>query len=138
MKCAEVQRHHILVVGDDADTCALYQEILEGEGFGVSYAAMAAWELAVSGTPAPDLLLLDLQFGEGTESTAFQARLSAASPTASIPVLVCSTHHTLLARWHAVLSVQGGGVLYKPFKLEALLTAVWTSVSAREMVGDGH
>jgi CheY-like chemotaxis protein len=138
VNCAEVQRHHILVVGDDSDTCVLYREILEGEGYRVSHAAMSDWQLAVCGSAAPDLILFDLEFSEGDQTADFQARLSAALPTASIPVLVCSTHHTLLASWHAELSAQGGGSLYKPFDLEALLTAVLTSVSAREKVADGR
>jgi DNA-binding response OmpR family regulator len=138
VRCADDQRHHVLVIGEDTDTCDLYQDILEGEGFRVSQAAGPDWELALSGTPPPDLIMLDLQFGENAESTDFLARLTAASPTASIPTLVCSAHHTLLASWYAQLSAQGGGILCKPFDLQALLTAVWTSVSAREMAGNGN
>jgi DNA-binding response OmpR family regulator len=139
VRYADDQRHHVLVIGDDAATCDLYRDILEGEGFCVSQAAVPDWELALAGTPRPDLIMLDLQCGENAESTAILGRLTAASPTASIPTLVCSSHHTLLASWYAQLSAKGGGTLCKPFDLQALLTAVWTSVTAREKVkvGDG-
>ena len=132
MTCTDVQRHHVFVLGEHPDTCDLYRDILEGEGYRVSHAAVAEWELTLSDTQPPCLILLDLPFSDEIAATMFLARLSAASLAAAVPLLVCSTQHTLLATWCAQLSAHGGGTLRKPFNLQELLIAVWASVTARE------
>jgi CheY-like chemotaxis protein len=111
VKGADLQSHHVVVIGDDSDLRVLSRKILEGEGCRVTVGTVPDSELAMLGTSVPDLILFDLHVGDAAASTMFLARCNAASPMGWIPLLVCSAQHTLRCRC-GILAGSGGQVVW--------------------------
>ena len=108
----------ILLIEDDADLADAIVEVLQTEGYRVSYAADGkdALDLLANGT-SPDLILLDMMMPNmnGWEFRAAQLR----DPTlARIPVIVLS------ATGERARPIDAAMVLRKPVTLETLLAAL--------------
>jgi DNA-binding NarL/FixJ family response regulator len=72
--------------------------------------------------PTPDVLVLSLQFGEGTDA-GLQAIETARRHWPGVPVLVTTAHRDLATRL-AALSAGAAGVMVKPFAAEELLQRI--------------
>lgn len=114
---------HVLAVDDDAPLGELFRELLAGEGYRVTVAAVPPSTAEVARL-RPDLLLLDLRLGGPEDGWQVIARLAGDPATASVPVVVCSADIEELGRRRAYLTTREIGVVLKPFDLDDLLTAV--------------
>ncbi|MFL5262818.1 MAG: response regulator [Anaeromyxobacteraceae bacterium] len=110
----------VLVVEDDFAIRETLRELLEDEGYEVSWASNGREALELLAHRAPRVILLDLMMPvmDGWEFRVAQQRDPA---LARIPVVVISADHGLDQKV-AALAVDGW--LAKPFELDALLTTV--------------
>ena len=113
-------RGEVLVVEDDFAIGEALRELLENEGYGVTWASNGLEALAYLRTRTPGLILLDLMMPvmDGWE---FRTAQRGDPALARVPVIVLSADHGL-ERKISDLSVQAW--LPKPFALDALLAAV--------------
>ena len=119
------QRRVVLVIEDDAQTIALYQRYLEGEGHLLIGAQTAQQAQAYLAENRPDLLLLDVML-PGTDGWLMLQELKKDSRTAAIPIVICSVlDHPELA-----LALGASSVLKKPIHPEELVRA------ARQALGE--
>ena len=110
----------VLVVEDDFAIRETLRELLEDEGYDVSWASNGQEALHVLSRRAPRVILLDLMMPvmDGWEFRHAQRQDPA---LASIPVVVISADHALE---HKVAAMAVDGWLAKPFELDALLTTL--------------
>ena len=129
-------RHKVFVVNDSPDFLSMMREVLSDEG-GYEVATLDKSEGVVREITSlpPDLLIIDILFREGRVGLAIADELAAAADTAHIPVLFC----TALSRSNIADEVwqlaeeRGHRVLFKPFDLDDLLSAV-----AQLLTGEGR
>jgi DNA-binding response OmpR family regulator len=115
----------ILVVNDTQEILELFRMFLEQE---------EGYEVILAGTPMqqvtdvehinPDLIVLDLVFGDEKTGLQMLQMLRMQRSTASIPVIVCTAALDLVREQEGYLVSQGVRVLYKPFDLDHLSTHV--------------
>jgi DNA-binding response OmpR family regulator len=115
----------ILVVNDTQEILELFRMFLEEE---------EGYEVILAGTPLqqvtdvehinPDLIVLDLVFGDEKTGLQMLQMLRMQRSTASIPVIVCTAALDLVREQEGYLVSQGVRVLYKPFDLDHLSTHV--------------
>jgi DNA-binding response OmpR family regulator len=115
----------ILVVNDTQEILELFRMFLEEE---------EGYEVILAGTPMqqvtdvehinPDLIVLDLVFGDEKTGLQMLQMLRMQRSTASIPVIVCTAALDLVREQEGYLVSQGVRVLYKPFDLDHLSTHV--------------
>jgi two-component system, OmpR family, response regulator CpxR len=110
----------VLVVEDDFAIRETLRELLEDEGYDVSWASNGREALELLAHRAPRVILLDLMMPvmDGWEFRVAQQKDPA---LARIPVVVISADHALDQKV-AALAVDGW--LAKPFELDALLTTL--------------
>jgi CheY-like chemotaxis protein len=110
----------VLVVEDDADTRMLYSDGLGYVGYRVITAASGVEGLRAARDEHPDVILLDLALA-GADGWEVVRCLKASRATGDIPVLLVTGYTNLGGRAEA----EGcAGYLTKPFRLDALRTAV--------------
>jgi CheY-like chemotaxis protein len=117
-------RPHVYVLDADPAILDLVRELLLLERYDVTASTYAPESLEVIDLHAPDLVVLDLAWGERAGWDLLEA-LAGHVSTAGIPVLVTSTNHHLLER--AVADPARYGThrdLIKPFDVEVLLALV--------------
>jgi CheY-like chemotaxis protein len=122
-------RPRIAVVNDNTVFLRLMQELLERvEGYEVLVCKQ--WDDAYGFVKAaqPELLILDLVFGQEERGWTILELLTLDPETRPIPVLVCSAALRSLQEHAALLERYGVGVLPKPFDLDALLERVEATV----------
>ena len=110
----------VLVVEDDEDTRALYADGLGFVGYRVITATTGIEGLRVARDQHPDVILLDVALA-GADGWEVIRCLKASRLTGDIPVLLVTGYTNLGERAEA----EGcSGYLTKPFRLDALRTAV--------------
>ena len=115
---------HVLVIEDDQSNLELFREVLEDEGYRVSTTSSPDLEAQAILAFAPDVILLDLRFRDGSDGMAWLRMLKAREETRHIPVLICSAAHFQLDAIHDQLATWDCGIVPKPFELDELLTAI--------------
>ena len=110
----------VMVVEDDFAIRETLRELLEDEGYRVTWASNGREALARIREHAPRLILLDLMMPvmDGWEFRSAQQR---DPELANIPVIVISADHALEQK---VGDLSPAGWLAKPFELDALLATV--------------
>jgi len=124
-----MERRHVLAVNGDADFLDLVRELLQDEQYNVTTTNYVERTHDVITALAPDLVILDLVYGQPA-GWDLLAELAEAAATRDIPVLVTSTNRDLLAE--AVADPARYGTvrdLVKPFDIDVLLATV------RELIG---
>jgi len=125
-----VAKPHIAVVNDDTTFLRLMDELLgKEEGYRVSTSFVGGEAHAFVREAQPDLVVLDLVFGNSAEQGWRTLDMLTLDPaTRRIPVIVCSAATLQLhqhADWLRRFDVE---VLPKPFDLDALLEMVATTL----------
>lgn len=125
----------ILVVNDTQEILELFRIFLEEE---------EGYEVVLAGTPMqqvkdveyinPDLIILDLVFGDEKTGLQMLQMLKMQRSTATIPVIVCTAALDLLREQEGYLVSQGVHVIYKPFDLDHLRANVKQLLESHEHV----
>jgi len=115
---------HILVVNDTQDILEIFRMLLEGEGYKVTMSSFPLQKAADIVQLNPDLIILDVIFGEEKLGWQMLQLLKMQPTTASIPVIICTAAEKAVREMEGYLVSKNVIVVYKPFELEDLLTAV--------------
>jgi DNA-binding NtrC family response regulator len=110
-------RGTVLVVDDDPDLCRLLATVLSQSKFQVRTRSSAEAAFAAIEEDAPDLVITDLQMGEGHSGTQLCAQLHSAYP--DLPVMVMTAFASVEA---AVDAMRAGAedFVTKPIRFDAL------------------
>jgi DNA-binding response OmpR family regulator len=117
---------HILVIDDALDLLQLLSVFLEEEGYEVVLSATPFHQVAEVEQIHPDLIILDIVFGQ--EQTGWQMldALRSNRSTSGIPVVICSAALLRVQKQEDSLKEQGIPVVYKPFDIDVLLDTIRT------------
>ena len=111
----------ILVVNDTQEILELFRMFLaDEEGYEVILAGTPMQQVKDVEQIAPDLIILDLVFGDEKTGLQMLQMLKMQRSTATIPVIVCSAALDLLREQEGYLVSHGVHVIYKPFDLDHL------------------
>jgi len=111
----------VMIVDDDPDLRADYEEVIREEGYSVVTAANGEEAMARLGAgDAPGLIILDLNMPV-MDGWTFRSELLRDPQKAQIPVVLLSGHHEL---GNAMSDLEADGCLRKPVSLNQLLFTV--------------
>ena len=109
----------ILVVNDTQEILELFRMFLEEEeGYDVVLAGTPMQRIKEVEQINPDLIILDLVFGDEKTGLQMLQMLKMQQSTATIPVIVCTAALDLVREQEGYLVSQGVHVIYKPFDLD--------------------
>ena len=114
----------ILVINDDQDILDLYDALLSEEGYDVITSKLAFEHPAAVESLQPDLVMLDLKFGERLEGWKMMQKLRLYRPTADLPIIICTAAVREAREQENHLRSEGIGIVYKPFAIDHLVLAV--------------
>ncbi len=115
---------HILVVNDTQDILEIFRLLLESEGYRVTLSSFPLQKANDIVQLGPDLIILDVVFGEEKLGWQMLQLLKMQPATASIPVIICTAAEKAVREMEGYLVSKNVLVVYKPFELDDLLTAV--------------
>ncbi|HZC06122.1 MAG TPA: response regulator [Ktedonobacterales bacterium] len=128
----------IMVINDDQDILALYEDLLKEEGYDVITSKLAFEHPAAVEMLRPDLVMLDLKFGTRIEGWKMMQKLRLYRPTASLPIIICTAAVREAREQEEHLRSEGIGIVYKPFAIDHLLLAVRQVLATVESSQTGH
>lgn len=121
---------HILVVNDTQDILEIFRILLESEGYRVTLSSLPLQKAADIEQLNPDLIILDVVFGEEKLGWQMLQLLKMQPVTASIPVVICTAAEKAVREMEGYLVSKNVLVVYKPFELDDLLTAVTKALAS--------
>ena len=124
----------ILVVNDTQEILELFRMLLEGEGYEVVLSGFPIQQMSDIEQIHPDLIILDLVFGDQKSGWQMLQMLKMKRSTASIPVIVCTAALGMVREQEGYLVSQGVHVVFKPFDIDHLLTNIKQLVDSHEQV----
>lgn len=122
----------ILVINDTQEVLEMFRILLEEEGYEVMLSGMPILKVNEVERIKPDLIILDLIFGEQKSGWQMLQMLKMQRATASTPVIICTAALRDVQEQEGYLVAQGVRVIYKPFDIDALLTVVKEALEARQ------
>lgn len=124
----------ILVINDTQEILDAFRDLLEGEGYEVFLYSYAPKELDDVRRVHPDLIILDLVFGQ--EKLGFQLLqlLKMHRDTATIPVVLCTAATREVLEIDGYLKAQNVALVPKPFDIDMLLDTVKTALTSQRNV----
>ena len=128
------RRARILIIEDDSVLADVIRELLVDEGFDVSVCNRGQDGYASVVAGHPDIVMLDLRFGDEEYGWRILDLLMLNPATRCIPVIVSSAAESLQIQAPVLLAQNGHFVLPKPFDLDVLLGTVETAL-AQSTVG---
>lgn len=114
----------ILVIEDDPETCELYLECLEAEGFAAISAENGDIGISKACEILPDLIVCDIMMPHTDGYTVLQA-LRQLPATAQVPFIFLTAKSTSFDRRHG-MELGADGYLSKPCTVEQFLSAIAT------------
>jgi DNA-binding response OmpR family regulator len=124
----------ILVVNDTQELLELFRMLLEAEGYKVVLAGFPVQQISDIEDINPDLIILDLVFGDQKTGWQMLQMLKMKRSTASIPVIVCTAALSAVREQEGYLVSQGVHVVFKPFDIDQLLTHVKQLLETHEHI----
>ena len=124
----------ILVINDTQEILELFRMLLEGEGYEVVLSGFPIQQMSDIEQIHPDLIILDLVFGDQKSGWQMLQMLKMKRSTASIPVIVCTAALGMVREQEGYLVSQGVHVVFKPFDIDHLLTNIKQLVDSHEQV----
>ncbi len=115
---------HILVVNDTQDILEIFRLLLEDEGYKVTLSSFPLQKVGEITRLNPDLIILDVVFGEERLGWQMLQLLKMQPTTATIPVIICTASEKSVREMEGYLVSKDILVVYKPFELHDLLTAI--------------
>lgn len=115
----------VLVVNDTQEILELFEDILRPMGLDVTLMSFAPRELERIREAKPDLIILDLVFGEKeTQGWQLLQKLKMDRALADVPVVLCTAALRMVSELQGYLTEQGVVVVIKPFNVDQLEEAV--------------
>jgi len=124
----------ILVVNDTQEILELFRVLLEEEGYDVILAGFPIQVIDEIEQIKPDLIILDLVFGEEKTGMQMLQMLKMKRSTAVIPVIVCTAALHLVREQEGYLVSQGVHLLYKPFDIDLMLDNIKQLLESHEHI----
>ncbi len=121
-------QQRILVINDTQEILDLFRELLEEEGYEVVLFSYAPHEISEVEHVQPDLVIIDLIFGQEVLGWQLLEKLKMHRPTAHIPVVVCSAAQRKVREMEGYLTSMGVGVVLKPFDIDVFLDVIRTTL----------
>jgi CheY-like chemotaxis protein len=109
---------HILVVNDTQDILEIFRLLLEDEGYKVTLSSFPLQKVGEITRLDPDLIILDVVFGEEKLGWQMLQLLKMQPATASIPVIICTASEKSVREMEGYLVSKNVLAVYKPFELQ--------------------
>lgn len=120
----------ILVINDTQEILEMFRLLLENEGYDVVLSGMPILKVKEVEQIKPDLIILDLIFGDQRTGWQILQMLRMQRSTARIPVVVCTAALHEVQEQEGYLVAHGVRVVYKPFDIDDLLTMIEQALTA--------
>jgi DNA-binding response OmpR family regulator len=114
----------IMAVDDDGEVLDVLAILLPQEGYDVARSSMVQAQPAMIEQIKPDLILLDCKAGLEARGCELAQEVKRHPATAAIPIVMCSASRKTLDGAAELLQSKSVTVLYKPYSLCELLSAV--------------
>ena len=114
----------ILVVNDTQNILELFRLLLEAEGYEVYLSSFPLQKASEIEQIHPDLIILDIVFGEAKIGWQMLQMIKMQRSLASIPVIVCTASEQAVREMEGYLVSKGVFVVYKPFDVDDLLNTI--------------
>lgn len=114
----------ILVVNDTEEILQIFLDILAPEGYDVVLYSYAINDMDEVQRIKPDLVILDLIFGQEKTGWQMLQKMKMTRATATIPVIVCTAATREVREIQGYLQAKGVSLVPKPFDIDDLLAAV--------------
>jgi DNA-binding response OmpR family regulator len=114
----------ILVINDTQEILELFRTLLEEEGYEVILSGFPIQQISDFELIKPELIILDLVFGDQKSGWQVLQMLKMQRSTAAIPVIVCTAALDLVREQEGYLVSQGVHVIFKPFDIDHLMANV--------------
>lgn len=114
----------ILVINDTQELLEMFRLLLEQEDHEAVLSGMPILKVSEVEQIRPDLIILDIIFGDQKTGWQMLQMLKMKRSTASIPIIVCTAALREVQEQEGYLISQGIRVLYKPFDIDNLLTLI--------------
>ena len=114
----------ILVVNDTQEILQIFEDILTTEGYDVVLYSYAIHDMDEVVRIKPDLVILDLVFGQEKTGWQMLQEMKMTRSTAAIPVIVCTAATKEVRDIEGYLQAKGIGLVPKPFDIDDLLAAI--------------
>ncbi len=124
----------ILVINDTQEILDLFRILLEGEGYEVVLSGFPFQQVSEIEQINPDLIILDIIFGDQKTGWQMLQLLKMKRSTASIPVVVCTAALNAVREQEGYLVSQGVHVVYKPFDIDHILTTIKLALESRKNI----
>ena len=124
----------ILVINDTQEILDLFRILLEEEGFEVVLSGFPFQQVSEIEQISPDLIILDIIFGDEKTGWQMLQLLKMKRSTASIPVIVCTAALNVVREQEGYLVSQGVHVVYKPFDIDHILTTIKLALESRKNI----
>lgn len=112
---------HVLCINNSQDVLALFQELMEEEGFRVTTQSYAFKDLAGVKEIAPDAIILDYMWAGEDSGWSMLQMLKMDRATAKIPLVLCTGAAREVAALSEHLIEMGIKVVLKPFDIDHML-----------------
>jgi CheY-like chemotaxis protein len=127
----EGEMKRILLVNDSKELLELMGTLLKAQGYEPLLRSYPILNLNMIIALRPDLIILDIVFGNQQAVGWSMLDLLKLSPsTASIPVIVCTGALKEVFEQKDYLAAQGVKVLLKPFVVDAMLDAIQSALAS--------
>lgn len=124
MKNRKERPARILVVNDTQELLEAFRTLLEDDGYEVTVYSYAPDELAQVQQVNPDLVILDLIFGQEKSGWQLLDKMRMTRETSKIPVIVCTAAIKEVRENEGYLKAMGVTVILKPFDIDRMLDSV--------------
>jgi DNA-binding response OmpR family regulator len=124
----------ILVINDTQEILDLFRILLEGEGYEVVLSGFPFQQVSEIERIGPDLIILDIIFGDEKTGWQMLQSLKMKRSTASIPVIMCTAALNAVREQEGYLVSQGVHVVYKPFDIDLVLTTIKLALESRKNI----
>lgn len=122
----------ILVINDTQELLEMFRLLLEQEGYEVILSGMPILRVGEVEDIKPDLILLDIIFGDRKTGWQMLQMLKMQRSTSRIPTIVCTAALHEVQEQEGYLISQNIRVIYKPFDIDALLTLIEQALGPNE------
>lgn len=133
---ANNKQPHILCINHSPEILQLLRMLLESEGYQVSTQMTAEKDLEEIVRLKPDLITIDYMWTTSDNEWTHLNLLTIDPRTRDIPVILCTAAVEQVMDMESHLASIGVRVVFKPFEIDTLLTAVQELLAGTSPVGE--